>query len=42
MHVTYLTERSRWLAPLRGDPEFEALMAEARTRQAALRAEFSL
>ena len=42
VHVTYLTERSRWLAPLRGDPEFESLMVEARTRQAALLAEFSL
>ncbi len=42
VHVKYLAERSRWLAPLRGDPEFEALMTEARTRQAAIFAEFGL
>jgi serine/threonine-protein kinase len=35
----YLSERSRWLAPLRGEPEFQELMAEARVRQAEIAAD---
>jgi serine/threonine-protein kinase len=38
VNAAYMAERSPFLAPLRGDPEFEAVVAEARARRERERA----
>ena len=42
VNVTFMEQRSRWLASLREDPEFKALMVEARVLQVSLLAELQV
>ncbi len=42
VNVTFMEQRSRWLASLREDPEFKALMTEARALQVTLLAELQV
>ena len=42
VNVTFMEQRSQWLASLREDPEFKALMVEARALQISLLAELQV